>query len=151
MLDRASSSAGEERHQEYFNIQESDCVIKINVTADSVWWLLSPDFVISVMKACYYWSHKLNLLTSFHTPGPHVVTTGQCPMSRWPHILPPMPPGHQTTLLSRDCGDFWSPHTALPLTQVWSRAWSLTLAANITLMSPWHVFLSSDGHYTLIQ
>ena len=50
------------------------------------------DFVISVMKACYYWSHKLNLLTSFHTPGTHVVTSGQCPMSWWPHILTPMPP-----------------------------------------------------------
>ena len=62
------------------------------------------------MKACYYWSHKLNLLTSFHTPGAHVVTSGQCPMSWWPHIETPMPP-------------LWSPDSVLP------RLWWLLVTA----------------------
>ena len=43
MLDQDSSSAGKERHQVFltFSFQESDRLIKINVTG-LLWWLLSP-------------------------------------------------------------------------------------------------------------
>ena len=105
--------------------------------------------VIIVMKACYYWSHKLNLLTSFHTPGPHVVTMASVPCpGDHTHRLPCSSSALVTRLLlSRDSGDFWSPQRALSLTQVWSSSWSPTLTANITLMDPCFLIIRCTVHF----
>ena len=105
--------------------------------------------VISVMKACYYWSHKLNLLTSFHTPGPHVVTMASVPCPGDHTYRLPCSSSPLVTRLLRlsDSGDFWSPQRALSLTQVWSSSWSPTLTANITLMDPCFLIIRCTVHF----